>query len=136
MNAVGPGIAVITCGRDNRYGHPHAETLGRLQRAGVTVYRTDLHGHIVITSDGKQIDVVTARTPAQPESGIIPDANGEDNTAAPDARQSYVGNRNSKVFHSPGCASVAGMNPGNAVSLKSRESAVAQGYRPCGRCRP
>ena len=47
-----PKIAVISCGRDNDYGHPHEETLGRLKDAGVTVYRTDELGSIVIFSDG------------------------------------------------------------------------------------
>lgn len=47
-----PKIAVISCGKDNDYGHPHEETLSRLSDAGVTVYRTDELGSIVIFSDG------------------------------------------------------------------------------------
>lgn len=47
-----PKLAVISCGRDNDYGHPHEETLSRLRDAGVTVYRTDELGSIVIFSDG------------------------------------------------------------------------------------
>ena len=51
-----PKIAVIYCGRDNDYGHPHEETLGRLKDAGVTVYRTDELGSIVIFSDGITVE--------------------------------------------------------------------------------
>ena len=51
-----PKIAVISCGRDNDYGHPHEETLGRLKYAGVTVYRTDELGSIVIFSDGITVE--------------------------------------------------------------------------------
>lgn len=51
-----PKIAVISCGRDNDYGHPHEETLGRLKDAGVTVYRTDEIGSIVIFSDGITVE--------------------------------------------------------------------------------
>ena len=51
-----PKIAVISCGRDNDYGHPHEETLGRLKDAGVTVYRTDELGSIVIFSDGITVE--------------------------------------------------------------------------------
>ena len=51
-----PKIAVISCGRDNDSGHPHEETLGRLKDAGVTVYRTDELGSIVIFSDGITVE--------------------------------------------------------------------------------
>ncbi len=51
-----PEIAVISCGRDNDYGHPHEETLSRLSDAGVTVYRTDELGSIVIFSDGMKVE--------------------------------------------------------------------------------
>ena len=51
-----PKIGVISCGKDNDYGHPHEETLSRLNDAGVTVYRTDLEGSIVIFSDGMKVE--------------------------------------------------------------------------------
>ncbi len=51
-----PEIAVISCGRDNDYGHPHEETLSRLSDAGVTVYRTDELGSVVIFSDGMKAE--------------------------------------------------------------------------------
>ena len=51
-----PEIAVISCGRDNDYGHPHEETLSRLSDADVTVYRTDELGSVVIFSDGMKVE--------------------------------------------------------------------------------
>ena len=51
-----PGIGVISCEKGNSYGHPHEETLSRLNDAGVTVYRTDLEGSIVIFSDGMKVE--------------------------------------------------------------------------------
>ena len=50
-----PDYAVISVGADNEYGHPHRETLQRLEDAGVTVYRTDRQGTIVARSDGQNI---------------------------------------------------------------------------------
>lgn len=41
-----PRAAVISCDADNPYGHPHAETLGLLEKHRVKVYRTDEHGTI------------------------------------------------------------------------------------------
>lgn len=47
--------AVISCGVDNSYGHPHDEVLSRLKDAGVTLFRTDLQGDIFCTSDGESV---------------------------------------------------------------------------------
>lgn len=41
----------------NRYGHPHEETLEKLQLRNIDIYRTDLHGDIVITTDGQTFDI-------------------------------------------------------------------------------
>lgn len=52
---VSPTYAVISCGDDNSYGHPHAEVLNRLRAAGVKMFRTDDQGTIVISSNGKDL---------------------------------------------------------------------------------
>ena len=41
-------IAVISCGADNRYGHPHADLLDVLDKCGVRIQRTDIAGAIVL----------------------------------------------------------------------------------------
>ena len=56
MQAVRPKAVAVSCGLHNDYGHPHEETLSRLNDAGVTVYRTDLEGSIVIFSDGMKVE--------------------------------------------------------------------------------
>ena len=44
---ISPEIAVISCGKDNKFGHPHIEVLENLELAGVEeIYRTDLEGRI------------------------------------------------------------------------------------------
>lgn len=49
-----PQVALISCGRDNRYGHPHEEVVDRLEQYGCTVYRTDESGAVsVYVRDGK-----------------------------------------------------------------------------------
>lgn len=55
LKAVDPAYAVISCGEDNSYGHPHAETLNNLRAMGVDVFRSDEQGTIVAVSDGSQI---------------------------------------------------------------------------------
>ncbi len=52
IEAVSPHFAVISCGRDNSYGHPHQKTLDTFAACGVEVHRTDEEGDIVFLSDG------------------------------------------------------------------------------------
>lgn len=52
---VRPVYAVISCGQDNSYGHPHAEVLNRLRSSAVQMFRTDDQGTITATSDGRNI---------------------------------------------------------------------------------
>jgi len=56
---VHPEAGVIEVGKDNPYGHPHQPTLRNLANAGVTVYRTDLDGTVLVRSDGNAYSVVT-----------------------------------------------------------------------------
>ncbi len=54
---VSPGIAVISCGRNNRYGHPHKELLERLEGYGVKVYLTPEGGAVTVRMSKKQIEI-------------------------------------------------------------------------------
>lgn len=57
LNAINPDVAVIMVGEGNRYGHPHLETLVRLTNSNVDIYRTDIHGTIIITTNGQTFEV-------------------------------------------------------------------------------
>lgn len=63
LDAVNPEIAVIMCAEGNTYGHPHAQTLQRLIDSGIDVYRTDISGNIVITTDGSTYRVSAGKMP-------------------------------------------------------------------------
>lgn len=53
LYSVNPAIAVIQSGKNNRFGHPHAEVLSRLQKFEVEIFRNDLSGTIeFIFGDG------------------------------------------------------------------------------------
>lgn len=52
LEAVNPEVSVIMCGENNPYGHPHGPVLERLEAIGTDIYRTDIHGHIVVETDG------------------------------------------------------------------------------------
>ena len=52
VKAVSPQYALISDGENNKYGHPHKETLDTLSLFGAKIFRTDLLGAIVMKSDG------------------------------------------------------------------------------------
>lgn len=53
LDRVNPGITIISVGKENSYGHPSNKTLEKIK--ATTVYRTDINGSIVITSDGQTL---------------------------------------------------------------------------------
>jgi len=57
LDAVSPEIAVIQCGRNNIYRHPHSQTLDRLEERGIPVYRTDTNGAVGLDISGNRIKV-------------------------------------------------------------------------------
>ncbi len=59
-----PEYAVISVGANNSYGHPSNIVIDRLQSFGATVFRTDIDGTIIISSDGNSITVPSARNTA------------------------------------------------------------------------
>ncbi len=66
LDAVTPSEAVISVGADNTHGHPTQEALDRLASHGVTVYRTDLDGSVVLTSDCNTYSISTTVAPPPP----------------------------------------------------------------------
>ncbi len=88
LRAAKPEIAIISCGANNRYGHPTQATLDRLRRAGAKVYRTDLHGDIAIASNGVESVVTTARQASDAEiwRGRRPESASDSGDEMPDRR--------------------------------------------------
>ncbi|MCI8465702.1 MAG: DUF4131 domain-containing protein [Lachnospiraceae bacterium] len=57
LKATAPGYGIISCGRNNRYGHPAKDTLERLERFGCQIFRTDQGGAVTVRSDGKRMEI-------------------------------------------------------------------------------
>ncbi|AQW27160.1 ComEC/Rec2 family competence protein [Clostridium perfringens] len=56
IEAVSPKYGIISCAKDNKYGHPHSETLDIIKKYNIKTFRTDTDGEIILTSDGKSIN--------------------------------------------------------------------------------
>lgn len=59
LRAVDPDIAVYSAGAGNSYGHPHREVVQRLAALAIPLYGTDIHGTVVIATDGTTWQVYT-----------------------------------------------------------------------------
>ncbi len=134
LEEVKPSIAVISCGMENSYGFPTAPVLKRLQQRGVTLYRTDLQGDILIRSDGERLEVTTEKDtdqdvftepilePSVPDDGLDHD---------------YVINVRTGKFHNPDCDAVSKMDEKNKQEYHgTRNSLIEEGYAPCKMCAP
>ncbi len=134
LSALSPKFAIISCARGNSYGHPHASTLSALKGAGIKIYDTEDVGTIVLSSDGKNVNVKTLGASSHSSSYGQSGGNQSKEQPVPSGEGNYIGNKNSKIFHRPSCSSLPAEK--NRVYFKTRDEAISQGYRPCKRCNP
>jgi competence protein ComEC len=66
LDALRPGLALISCGLDNRFGHPHAEVLERLAARRIRSWRTDHEGTLALDLGRK--------CPPPAPAGVLPQA--------------------------------------------------------------
>lgn len=62
LEKVNPKYAIISVGKNNNYHHPHDIVLDRLNKLDIKVYRTDLDGTILLTSNGNEITFEKLKT--------------------------------------------------------------------------
>ena len=127
LREIMPQYAVISVGAGNSYGHPSETVLSRLHDAETEIYRTDMHGTVICSSDGSSVFFSTEKAYAVTSSPV---------SGGNDLQTSYIGNQNSKKFHLPDCSSVEEMSEKNKVYFNSRQEALDAGYESCGKCNP
>ncbi len=69
LEQLSPRLAVISCGKGNRYGHPHGELLERLETSGAYILQTARKGAMTVTYGDGSIKV---RTWAEGSGGKVP----------------------------------------------------------------
>ena len=57
LAALRPAAVIFSCGRENRFGHPHPAVLARYQEAGAQIFRTDRDGAVFVETDGEVVEV-------------------------------------------------------------------------------
>lgn len=146
---VDPKYAIISCGKGNKYGHPHSDVLNDFKNRGVKMFRTDEQGSIVAVSDGNNItfntepSIIWAIGEALDNDVTIPVAGvtneSQNEGSAPTSGVTYVLNINSMKFHYPDCGSVLDMKQKNRVDMMCSRDELLANYPdavPCKRCNP
>lgn len=151
LREASPEYAIISVGTDNDYGHPTEATLSKLRDADVVTYRTDMHGTVICTSDGKDLSFLTTKNPSgSPLDGAGAGGNHTEVSKPTDDKNSsegsqngsgkvaiYILNTSSGKFHLPQCDSVTKMSEKNKKEVRcTREKMIEDGYSPCGYCDP
>lgn len=153
LREIMPKAAVISVGKGNSYGHPDDNPLSRLRDAGVDVFRTDLQGDIVITTDGTDLSIRTEKSASReeiltagqivqtkPTSAPVVSGSTGGNSAGGSGSAGgtdYVANKNTRKFHYPDCSSVKQMKESNKLYFNgTREELIKKGYDPCKKCNP
>lgn len=135
LKKVEPTYAVISCGLNNSYGHPTDDVLKRLDERNIKTYRTDLQGTIVFETDGQSISVNVNPSEYAPPV-VTTTTSQQEQTPVDDGGTTYVLNTKSKKIHYADCSSVDDMKESNKAFTNDYDQAIADGYTPCGRCKP
>ena len=148
LRKVAPTYAVISVG-NNSYGHPSDTTMSRLDDAGINVFRTDLQGTLIFTTNGTEITVNTALaelylkesnpsptpqsapTPALSPSPKPSPTSQPEPSPTPDAIMVWLTATGSKYHRINNCGRT---NPDKATQV-TLESAKLK-YDPCSNCNP
>ena len=150
LEAASPSWAVISCGLNNSYGHPAAETMGKLSDMDIPVFRTDDQGTVIALSDGNTIswnqepcndytsgsEKQSADSSADQSEQDINDAAAtesyaaETDTSDTQGRMVWISATGSKYHSIPDCGN---MNPDKATQ-ETESQALSQGYEACKKC--
>ena len=150
LEAASPSWAVISCGLNNTYGHPAAETMGKLSDMDIPVFRTDDQGTVIALSDGNTIswnqepcnDYTSGSEKQSTDSSADQSERDTNDAAATESyaaetdtsdtqgRMVWISATGSKYHSIPDCGN---MNPDKAMQ-ETESQALSQGYEACKKC--
>lgn len=159
LDTVNPKIAMISVDGNDGSGLPESKVLDALNQRNIDLYRTDCNGDIKLVSDGKSINISTAKkanldqlltpgfvptpeptpTPTpKPTSTPTPEPTPEPVVEEQKPiEQYYIINTNTGKFHYPTCRSIKRMKDKNKLEFTgTRDDVLARGYSPCMICNP
>lgn len=145
LDIVNPKIAIFSVDGNDGSGLPESKVLDALHQRNIDLYRTDCNGDIKLVSDGKSINISTAKKANLNQlltPGFIPTPTPEP-TPEPvveeqkPIEQYYIINTNTGKFHYPTCRSIKRMKDKNKLEFTgTRDDVLVRGYSPCMICNP
>ena len=153
LDTVNPKIAILSVDGNDGSGLPESKVLDALHQRNIDLYRTDCNGDIKLVSDGKSINISTAKKANLNQlltSGFIPTPTPEptltpitEPTPEPvveeqkPIEQYYIINTNTGKFHYPTCLSIKRIKDKNKLEFTgTRDDVLVRGYSPCMICNP
>ena len=141
LDATKPEVVIVSAGTNNQYGHPDIEAMQRFASIGATVYGTFKSGTIVMTTNGSSYSFNTATPITSSDAGAGFDSSNtttiQTNTNVVTRNEAvYIGNSNTKKFHTLTCRYADTISIENVLYFKTRATAISQGYVPCKVCNP
>ena len=123
MNVADPEVFIISCGKDNDYGHPHVETKDMLEDRQIPYFRTDEDGTVTVSTDGITYTISTEN------GGVVNEYTTTENSDSDNIV--YVTESGTKYHSSKDCSSLA--NSKSILNIKLTE-AIIKGYERCSKC--
>ena len=142
LNITNPEVVIVSAGTNNQYGHPSIDALELFALIGATVYGTFESGSIIMTTNGSSYSFNTATPITISDVGAKSDSSNfvtiQTNTTnvVTINEAAYIGNSNTKKFHTLTCRYADAIFLENVVYFKTRDAAISQGYVPCKVCNP
>lgn len=157
LDTANPKIAILSVDGNDGSGLPESKVLDALHQRNIDLYRTDCSGDIKLVSDGKSINISTAKKANLNQlltPGFVPTPTPEPTpTPTPEStptptpepvveeqkpiEQYYIINTNTGKFHYPTCRSIKRMKDKNKLEFTgTRDDVLARGYSPCMICNP
>ena len=134
IKAVSPKVAVISCGKENQYGHPDYATLVTLKEAGAEIFRTDEVGTVIVTADsnGKiKINKNASEVKENAPPTVVVQEKQEDYNYTTGSNETIVyRTRTGKKYHTYGCSYL------KSIIETTVSEARQMGLEPCSRCDP
>ena len=128
LHAVSPTYAIISCGKNNSYSHPHPETIASLSAIDACILRTDICGEITCYGDGQNLFFVL-------EQGVVEEFFTSGVEVVDEIPVTFIGDTKSMIFHKDTCTRIFSLFLKNSYTqFSSYEEAIRNGYQPCEEC--
>lgn len=134
--------AIISVGKDNSYQLPNDNILKQLHDADIQLYRTDLQGDILCSSDKENVTFFVEKNENADTFATVHHTEQIEEASNKDVEPTlsdydYILNTNSKKFHDPSCSSADKIsNKNKEYYIGNAEDLVEIGYEPCDICKP